>query len=71
VIYFNVFTLTHAFSFDSLRSEWNAPIFNLLPSHAGGRGGHVVLDCLEDTWEEELLKSTKASCPPGSFAQFE
>ncbi len=52
MIYFNVFTLTHAFSFDSLRSEWNAPIFNLLPSHAGGRGGHVVLDCLEDTWEE-------------------
>jgi hypothetical protein len=26
-IYVNVFTLTHAFGFDSLRSKWNAPIF--------------------------------------------
>jgi hypothetical protein len=25
-IYLNVFTLTHAFGFDSLHSEWNAPI---------------------------------------------
>jgi hypothetical protein len=25
-IYFNVFTLTHAFGFDSLRFEWNALI---------------------------------------------
>ncbi len=24
---FNVFTLAHAFGFDSLRSEWNAPIY--------------------------------------------
>jgi hypothetical protein len=31
-INFNVFTLTHAFGFDSLRSEWNAPIFFLISS---------------------------------------
>jgi hypothetical protein len=26
-IYFNVFTLSHAFGFNSLRSKWIAPIF--------------------------------------------
>jgi hypothetical protein len=27
-VYFNVFTSTHNFGFDSLRSEWNAPFFS-------------------------------------------
>jgi hypothetical protein len=68
-IYFNVFTLSHAFGFDSLRSKWNAPIFEissflslLLPQVYVGEAG-TVNDSGGSVDEGTL------SCAPGFRAQ--
>jgi hypothetical protein len=46
-IYYNVFTLTHAFGFDSLRSKWNAPIIFV----SSFKSKRMKTEVLEDmTW---------------------